>query len=88
MQRILIDTNVYIDWLNRGLYQEVPFQPETLKHLSSIVMMELWAGAFSTRDRKLLRQITSNFAKAGRILLPTVGVYEEAGGVLRRLQIS
>lgn len=88
MQRIVIDTNVYIDWLNKGLYEEVLFQPETLKHLSSIVMMELWAGAFSTQDRRLLRQITSNFAKAGRILLPTVGVYEEAGEVLRRLQIS
>lgn len=88
MQRIVIDTNVYIDWLNRGLYEEVLFQPGAVKHLSSIVMMELWAGAFSTRDRKLLRQITTNFAKTDRLLLPTVGVYEEAGEVLRRLQTS
>jgi hypothetical protein len=87
MQRVVIDTNIYIDWLNKGLYEEVLFQSGAVKHLSSIVMMELWAGAFSTRDRKLLRQITTNFAKAGRMLLPTVGIYEEAGEVLRRLQI-
>jgi predicted nucleic acid-binding protein len=87
MQRVVIDTNIYIDWLNKGLYEEVLFQSGAVKHLSSIVLMELWAGAFSIRDRKLLRQITVNFAKAGRILLPTVGIYEEAGEVLRRLQI-
>lgn len=87
MQRVVIDTNIYIDWLNKGLYEEVLFQSGAVKHLSSIVLMELWAGAFSIRDRKLLRQITINFAKAGRILLPTVGIYEEAGEVLRRLQI-
>ena len=87
MQRVIIDTNIYIDWLNKGLYEEVLFQSGAVKHLSSIVLMELWAGAFSIRDRKLLRQITINFAKAGRILLPTVGIYEEAGEILRRLQI-
>lgn len=87
MQRIVIDTNVYIDWLNSGQHEAVLFQPGSVKHLSSIVMMELWAGAFAPRDRKLLRNITSSFSRVGRLLLPTVTVYEEAGEVLRRLQL-
>jgi hypothetical protein len=44
------------------------------------------AGAFSTRDRRLIRDITLPFAKANRIVTPTVSIYEEAGDVLRRLQ--
>jgi predicted nucleic acid-binding protein len=87
MQRVVIDTNLYIDWLNSGQYEAVLLQPGAVKHLSSIVMMELWAGAFSPRDRRLLRNITTSFAKVGRILLPALTVYEEAGEVLRRLQL-
>ncbi len=50
--------------------------------------MELSAGAFSVRDRRLVREVTSAFAKVGRILAPTVSIYEDAGEVLRRLQES
>src|SRR5438093_10048386 len=32
--------------------------------------MVLSAGAFSVRDRRLVREVTSAFAKVGRILLP------------------
>ena len=86
MQRIVIDTNIYIDWLNEGRYEDIIFQREAVKHLSADVLMELLAGAFSTRDRRLIRDITLPFAKANRIVTPTVSIYEEAGDVLRRLQ--
>jgi hypothetical protein len=26
MQRVVIDTNLYIDWLNEGQHEDVPFQ--------------------------------------------------------------
>jgi predicted nucleic acid-binding protein len=48
--------------------------------------MELSAGARSLSDRKLLNVLFSAFRRTGRILLPTVSVYEEAGDVLRLLQ--
>jgi len=86
MQRIVIDTNIYIDWLNEGRHEDVIFQRETVKHLSAVVLMELLAGAFSTKDRRLIRGITLPFARANRIVTPTVSIYEEAGDVLRRLQ--
>ena len=86
MRRVVIDTNIYIDWLNEGRYEDIIFQREAVKHFSSVVLMELLAGAFSTKDRKLIRDITLPFAKADRIVTPTVSIYEEAGDVLRRLQ--
>jgi len=86
MQRVVIDTNIYIDWLNEGRYEDIIFQRDAVKHLSAVVLMELLAGAFSTRDRKLIRDITLPFAKANRIVTPTVSIYEETGDVLRRLQ--
>jgi len=52
MQRVVIDTNVYIDWLNRGKYEAVLFQPGAVKHLSSIVMMELQKELQSLMENK------------------------------------
>ena len=88
MERVVIDTNIYVDWLNKGQHEAILFQREAVKYLSAVVLMELSAGAFSTRDRRLVREVTSAFAKVGRILVPSVTIYEEAGDVLRRLQES
>lgn len=88
MERVVIDTNVYVDWLNEGQHEAILFQREAVKYLSAVVLMELSAGAFSARDRRLVREVTSVFAKVGRILVPTATIYGEAGEVLRRLQQS
>lgn len=88
MQRVIIDTNVYIDWINGGQYESVIFQRDAVKHLSAVVIMELAAGAFSVRDRRLVREIVSAFGRAGRVVAPTVLMYQEAGKVLRQLQQS
>ena len=86
MQRIVIDTDVYIDWFNNGQHEAFVFQRDAVKYLSSIVVMELAAGAFSVGDRKLIRDVISAFRRARRILLPTASICEDAGEVLRRLQ--
>lgn len=88
MERIVIDTNVYIDWMNEGQHEAILFQREAVKYLSAVVLMELLAGAFSLGDRRLVQEVTSAFAKVGRILAPTASIYEEAGDVLRRLQTT
>jgi hypothetical protein len=41
MQRMIIDTNVYADWINDGKYEAVIFQRNAIKHLSAVVIMEL-----------------------------------------------
>ena len=88
MLRVVIDTNVYVDWINRGRHEEVLFQRQTVKYLSAVVLMELRAGAFSLRDRRLLQRLEKAFERAGRILTPSRGVFAEAGDALRRLQVD
>ena len=85
MRRVVIDTNLFIDWFNKGRYSEVLFQRDAVKYLSAVVMMELYAGARSRRDRRMLDSVTGTFAKAGRILVPTDSLYREAGQVLSEL---
>lgn len=86
MRRLVIDTNVYVDWINRGRHEQVLFQRETVKYLSAVVLMELRAGAFSARDRRLLQRLETAFERAGRVLIPSRNVFAEAGDALRRLQ--
>ena len=66
MRRVVIDTNIYIDWLNAGRHEDVLFQRDAVKHLSAVVLMELRAGAFAVRDRRLVQRVESAFEKAVR----------------------
>ena len=86
MRRLVIDTNIYIDWLNAGRHEDILFQRDAVKHLSAVVLMELRAGACALRDRRLVQRLESVFAKAERILVPPRAVFIEAGDALRRLQ--
>ena len=86
MRRVVIDTNLYIDWLNAGRHQLVLFQRDAVKYLSAVVVLELYAGAFSPRDRRLVGDVVAAFERADRILIPSGGVYQDTGHVLRRLQ--
>lgn len=82
----MIDTNLYVDWLNSGHFGEVLFEAGAVKYLSAVVLMELRAGAFGATDRRLVRRLQAAFEKAGRLLVPTGAVFDEAGETLRRLQ--
>jgi predicted nucleic acid-binding protein len=86
MRRLVIDTNIYIDWFNAGRHEDILFQRDTIKHLSAVALMELRAGASSLHDRRLVQRVESACAKVGRILVPSRAVFGEAGDTLRRLQ--
>ena len=88
MRRIVIDTNLCITWLNEGRHEEVLFQRDAVKYLSTVVVLELYAGAFSPRDRRVLRDVVAAFDRADRMLVPSRAVWEDAGHVLRALQES
>jgi predicted nucleic acid-binding protein len=87
MRRLVLDTNLYIDWLNRGLHEDVLFRRDSVKYLSAVVLLELRAGAERPRDRRLLQRLEAGF-DASRILTPSRLVYADAGDVLRRLRIG
>ena len=40
MRRIIVDTNLYIDWLNAGKHGPVLFQPDAVKFMSAVVMTD------------------------------------------------
>jgi len=86
MQRILPDTNVLIDWINEGWYGELLLAQGVLKHLSSVVLLELEAGAFSSADQRRLQQLADHFERAGRVVTPAAADYPAGGRLLRRLQ--
>jgi predicted nucleic acid-binding protein len=86
VRRIVVDTNVYVDWMNAGRHEDVLFEKGAVKYLSAVVLMELRAGAFAAADQRLLRRVFSAFRKAGRLLVPSAATFEEAGETLRRLQ--
>ena len=88
MRRLVIDTNVYIDWLNKGLHEDVLFQRGAVKYLSAVVLMELRAGAVLRADRRLVQRLQTAFERAGRILTPSQVLFAEAGDTLRRLQVE
>lgn len=86
MQKVVFDTNVYIDWINAGKYEEILFAQGFVKYLSAVVLMELYAGAFSRRDQQIVDRLFRTFESTQRILTPTAGDYRESGRILQRLQ--
>jgi predicted nucleic acid-binding protein len=86
MRRLVVDSGIYIDWLNAGRHEEVLFGRGQIKYLSAVVLMELRAGAFSAHDRRLVRQLETTFLRVRRVVTPTASVFAEAGEVLKRLQ--
>jgi len=88
MRRVVIDTSLYIDWLNVGRHEDVLFARDAVKYLSAVVILELYAGARSPRDRRIVSNVVAAFDRASHLLVPSGMVYEEAGHVLRALQQS
>jgi predicted nucleic acid-binding protein len=86
MQKVLFDSNILIDWLNAGKYSEILFGRGLVKYLSAVVILELEAGAFSAKDRRLIQQMARGFEQSQRIVTPTIADWQVAGVLLRRLQ--
>jgi predicted nucleic acid-binding protein len=86
VKRILLDTNVYIDWLNHGRYEHVVLGQGFLRHLSSVVVMELRAGAATRAAERALDQLIRAYDKGGRLVTPHAATFDQAGRLLRKLR--
>jgi len=84
--KLLLDTNVYIDWLRAGMHEQLFAVHGVFRYLSSVVMLALLAGATNPRALAGVRQIVSVHERTQRILTPTAKVSEEAGLVLATLR--
>jgi predicted nucleic acid-binding protein len=88
MKRTLLDTNVYIDWLNRGAHEAYVLGLGRARILSSVVVMELRAGAPSRSEQRAVDQLVRAYEKGGRLSSPGRTVFEAAGQVLSALRLS
>ena len=88
MKKIVLDTNVYIDWLNRGLHETVMLGPGLVRYLSAVVVMELRAGVSHRASRDAVDALTRGYRSAGRLVAPSSEVFERAGAVLRKLKLA
>lgn len=87
MLKKLIDTNIFIDrFLNPDLYKDI-FLSEGLVYLSSIVFMELKAGAHSKGAIKAVYDLYELFKHVNRVVVPTAKDYERAGELIAKLQV-
>ena len=88
MKKVVLDTNVYIDWINRGLREDLMLGGGVLRYLSAVVVMELRAGARARRDRAAIDGLVRAYASGGRLVAPNRLVFDRAGSALRQLKLA
>jgi predicted nucleic acid-binding protein len=86
--KLILDTNVYIDWFDRGLHEALVVGPGFVRYLSSVVQMELRTGATTRRARQLLDQVVRAHAASGRVVAPLPAQFDEAGLALQALRLA
>lgn len=85
----LLDSSIYISAMRRGdsaLALE-RFTADTILWLSAVVLEELYAGAVQ-RDRDEIAGLERLFDRVGRILVPNLSDWIQAGKVLARLAVK
>ncbi|MFO0683643.1 MAG: type II toxin-antitoxin system VapC family toxin [Sandaracinus sp.] len=85
MKTVVLDTNLYVDWLARGDHEAWVVGPGLRRHMSAVVAMELRVGARTLPGRRAVQRLTETFHRTGRTVTPTAAVFEAAGEVLQRL---
>jgi predicted nucleic acid-binding protein len=62
--KILFDTNVYISFIRNRSHSLELQRHGTVKYLSAVVLMELWAGAKTKKAKKLISMM---FVTSGHV---------------------
>lgn len=88
MTKLLLDTNLYVDWFNHGRHEALVVGGGFVRYLSSVVQMELRAGARTRPARRLLDRLVRAHAASGRLLAPSPPVFDDAGLVLQALRMA
>ena len=87
-RKILFDTNVYIEAIQRGPAVDVyglllTTIPRT--YMSAVVIQELYTGALDTFGERLVARFVRQTERTGRLVTPTYRDWREAGRVLARI---
>jgi predicted nucleic acid-binding protein len=88
VKKVVLDTNVYIDWINRGLHEGHLVGSGSIRYLSAVVVMELRAGARAPAGRSAVDRLVRAYAAGDRLIAPSLAVFERAGSLLRRCKLA
>ncbi len=66
--KVMFDTNVYISYIRSGLHSEELERRGTVKYISGIVLMELYAGAKTREAERLLERNFRAYVATGRVI--------------------
>lgn len=84
--KVLLDTNVFIDYLRADLYADWIFGgvSNVIRFLSSVVLMELRVGADTARRHRAVDRIHAAFPTS-RLIAPLPSLFDHAGRLFRTL---
>jgi predicted nucleic acid-binding protein len=87
VKKVVLDTNLYIDWINRGLHESFLVDPGYFRYLCAVVVMELRAGARTRAGRTVVDRLVRSYEAGGPLVAPRRRVYR-AGSALRELRLG
>ena len=84
--KVLLDTNVFIDYLRADLYADRIFGGvnNIIRFLSSVVLTELRMGADTARRHRAVDRIEAAFPTS-RLIAPLPSLFDQAGRLFRAL---
>ena len=86
--KVMFDTNVYISFIRTGANRDQMLSRKSIKYMSAIVLMELWAGAKTRSAERLLTRLQKPYIDAGRIIALHPTLYISIGNFLADLPAS
>ncbi len=90
MSKVIIDTDIYIDFLRSGLFDSFVRALYTFRRhdifFSSVVIEELLQGVLDSKGKKYVEILFKPFEKVGRIVTPHHSDWKEAGNILSSIR--
>ena len=86
--KVMFDTNIYVSWIREKKHEELILKFGTVKYLSAVVLMELWAGARARRASRIVETLQRPYLNAGRVIPLTLKNYIAAGHLISDLPAS
>ena len=83
--KVMFDTNVYISYIRSGSHREELERRGSVKYLSGIVLMELYAGAKTREAERVLDKNLSAYVSTGRVITTRREQYVEIGRFISEL---
>ena len=87
-EKVVFDTNIYIDVFNRGLHQEEINGFQKIMYLAHPVLHELWMGAKGKKEIRHLEQFSARFIRLKRLIIPEPATQIRIGKVCHMLYTS